>query len=204
MLCLPLRAFARVFAGLMAGLLALGIVAVDPAPASAAVSDRLSGANRYETAAEVAVETFPGGVSDVVLATGENFPDALAAAGIAGDVTAPVLLTDSEHLSPETEDALETLAPDTVHIAGGIAAVADSIEETLDALGYETSRLAGGNRYETAAMIADAIGPDNVADGTAIVTTGEDYADSVAAGPLAYAGPHPILLVKEDAVPSAT
>lgn len=170
---------------------------------NAAIAQRAAGENRYETAAAIATATFPDGASNVVLATGRNYPDALAAAGIAGHVSAPVLLTDSEVLSPATVTALETLSASTVHIVGGLAAVSQGVEDALDAAGYDTPRLAGDDRYETAAAIAQAIGAENVGGATAIIVTGHNFPDAVAGGPLAYAGSHPILLVG-GAVPQAT
>ena len=193
----------RMLAGLMAVALPLTGIALSATSASAATSNRVAGENRYATAAEIATATFPDGVTDVILATGENFPDALAAAGIAGQGDAPVLLTSSDSLSPETEAALETLAPNTVHIAGGTMAVSGHIEDALDDAGYDTPRFAGEDRYETAALIAEAIGADNIAGDTAIVATGTNFPDALAGGPLAYAGPHPILLVADE-VPQAT
>ncbi len=55
---------------------------------------RVSGADRYETASLVCASTFATGSCDaVVIATGADFPDALCAAGLAGAVEGPVLLT---------------------------------------------------------------------------------------------------------------
>src|SRR5687767_13264384 len=53
---------------------------------------RLQGADRYDTAKDVAIKTF--GTSDiVVIASGETFPDALAAGFGAGIPGVPILLT---------------------------------------------------------------------------------------------------------------
>lgn len=170
---------------------------------NAAVSQRVAGSNRYETAAAIATATFPDGATDVVLATGENYPDALAAAGLAGRISGPVLLTPSDELPEATSSALESLGATTVHIVGGPAAVSQGVEDDLDVAGFDTPRHFGDDRYETAAEIAEAIGGENVAGATAIIATGRNFPDAIAGGPLAYAGPHPVLLVSDE-VPQAT
>ncbi len=53
---------------------------------------RIAGIDRYETAVKACRSAFPT-ASAVVVASGENFPDALAGAGLAGAYDAPLLLT---------------------------------------------------------------------------------------------------------------
>src|SRR5690606_40282425 len=60
---------------------------------------RLSGVNRYATAAVIAEEFSSASV--VYVATGENFPDALAGAARAGALDGPVLLTRPGSLRSE-------------------------------------------------------------------------------------------------------
>ncbi|QBI20721.1 cell wall-binding repeat-containing protein [Egibacter rhizosphaerae] len=160
---------------------------------------RLSGDDRYATAARIASAAFPDGVDEAVVATGENFPDALAASGLAGRLDAPVLLTMRDRLPASTAEALATLDVETVHVIGGNAAVAPAVATDLDARGYTAARHAGADRYETAAEIATTFS----ASDTAIVATGENFPDALAGGPLAFAGPSPVLLVGAT-VPAAT
>ena len=53
---------------------------------------RLAGQNRYDTAVAVSADGFPTGAPVVFVATGENFPDGLAASAVAGVLGGPVLL----------------------------------------------------------------------------------------------------------------
>lgn len=62
---------------------------------------RLSGANRYDTAARVA-DKYPSGVRTVFVATGSTFPDALSAASAAAYMESPILLTEKSKLPWET------------------------------------------------------------------------------------------------------
>ena len=123
----------RFAAALIALAIALALAAA-PAPATAQDDDftpevvRLDGADRYATAAAIAAATFDD-ADDVLLASGENYPDALAASALAGVVDAPLLLTRTARLPAATADAIEALAPDTVHLLGGSAAVSDDVED---------------------------------------------------------------------------
>ena len=79
-----------------------------PTPTSAAptleTTVRLAGATRYSTAAAIADKV--GCSNDIILASGENQPDALAAAALARAVQAPILLTPATSLSPDASNAI--------------------------------------------------------------------------------------------------
>jgi putative cell wall-binding protein len=177
-------------------------------------TERFAGADRYATAAMAALATFPGGSNDIVLASGENFPDGLAAAYLSGAAGAPVLLTARGSLPASTANAIGTLdglvAGDaTIHIVGGEAAISSAVRNQLVSLGYTLNQIGGANRYQTAANVAVAangITPIGNFGGkrTAIVTTGENFPDALAAGALAQAGNHPVLLTTSTALSPET
>src|SRR5436853_3942145 len=82
--------------------------------------DRYAGQNRYDTAAKIASDTF--GTSDIVIiASGENYPDALAASYTAGIGGVPILLTQRDTLPSETSAELTTLHSTKALIIGGTA-----------------------------------------------------------------------------------
>lgn len=199
----------RVAAGLLAG--ALSVVGLAFAPSAGAVEDvestRLAGATRYGTAADIAAGELGAfdGATTAILATGENFPDALAASGLAGvNAPAPILLTRTAFLSEEALAALDELAVTDVIIVGGTAAVSDDVADTLTGEGYNVDRVAGVDRYETAAEIAGEVGcADLNGLATALIATGLNYPDALAGGPIAYIGGFPILLTN-DGVPAST
>ncbi|WP_194165070.1 cell wall-binding repeat-containing protein [Pseudactinotalea sp. HY160] len=77
-----------------------------------------AGADRYETAAILADEYFANwngaldneqdqGFTNVVLASGENFPDGVVAGGYAANVDGPLLLTRESSLTKVTADLLD-------------------------------------------------------------------------------------------------
>lgn len=113
------------------------------------------------TAAVRGPATALGGPVDVVYVTdGQNFPDALAGATLAGAVGAPLLLVKPEPPIPwETTATLAALDPERIVIFGGPLAVSDGVRDAL--IPYAESgdvvRIYGDSRYGTAAAIADAL-----------------------------------------------
>jgi putative cell wall-binding protein len=169
---------------------------------------RIAGADRYATALAVAEYMF-GDSCDVVLATGENYPDALAAAPLAYNVDAPMLLTSGSSLRADVKaylaDNMDTdwncaLGVPTVHIIGGTSAVPASIETEINTMGIDTNRISGANRYETAVAIAVESGNDSCA----VLINGNGFADALGAGPWASDYECSLMLVNADSIPAAT
>jgi putative cell wall-binding protein len=92
---------------------------------------RLSGATRYGTSADVASKTFTGPVDVVYVATGEKFPDALAAVPAAAKDRAPLLLVHPDGIAPEVSQELQRLAPRRIVVLGGDAAVPQRVYDAL-------------------------------------------------------------------------
>lgn len=184
------------------GLAGLGLAA----PPAGATPDfdleRLAGTDRIETAVEISEGTFESS-ADALLARADLYPDALAGNYLAGAVGAPILLSHTDEVPPETLDELERLGAETVHLLGGTAALSDDVADALEAAGFTVNRVAGDDRYETAREVAVSQDAETIGDTddgrTALLATGENFADALAGGPLAYAGSHPLLLT-----PSAT
>jgi putative cell wall-binding protein len=195
----PLAALAVAAVAVSAGS-AAWLASATPAQATSAFAfTRVAGANRYATAADLAVAAFPGGAPTVLLATGQNFPDALAGSYLAGCDHAPILLTTPEPpVPPETLVALARLGARKVVILGGTAAVSSGVEGELAARGYQVSRLAGDTRFGTMQAIDEApgtvVGTGPGGRPTAVLTTGTDFPDALSAGPLAFARHFPVVL----------
>lgn len=166
---------------------------------------RLSGADRYATAAAVATSTFSS-AETVVVATGEDFPDALAAAYLAGARNAAVLLVRRHEVPLATTAALATLRTTTVILVGSTGAVGQDVQDTLAATAstapgaptLAVSRIGGDDRFQTMQLIAADPGPAFVGSmagrRTALLVSGEDFPDAVATAPLSYAMRLPIIL----------
>jgi putative cell wall-binding protein/N-acetylneuraminic acid mutarotase len=192
--------------------LALGLLAAVPSASAQDTDDddsvqpaRIDGQNRFDTAARIATTTFDTATTAHIV-TGQDFPDALAASYGAGAVGGPVLLVARDGVPEPTWDALESLDVEEVVLIGGEAAISEAVENELDDAGYDASRVSGNDRYETAAALASDYGsePDGEVgtfdgDRTAILASGTAFADALAAGPLAAAGHHPLLLTPPNA-----
>lgn len=172
-------------------------------PDRVVVTERLAGADRFETAARTSRERFEPGVEVVYVATGLAFPDALAAGAAAGSAGGPVLLSASAQLPSSTAEELRRLAPRSVVVAGGEAAISPAVVQRIrEITGAPVRRVAGADRFRTAAALAlDRFdGPVPVA----FVATGVDFPDALAAVPAAVREGGPLLLASRDALPRAT
>lgn len=155
---------------------------------------RLAGYTRYETAGLLFDQGKWQQGGSVVLASGANYPDALAASALAGDLNAPIMLTDPNGLSSETEQRIQNLKPSRVYIVGGNTAVSASVERRVAQLtgsGSCIQRIAGDTRYDTSLAVASSL--SNPSD-TVIVTTGTNYADALSISPYAFATGSPVVL----------
>lgn len=161
----------------------------------------LGGATRYDTAANVS-RIASASAGTVVLATGRDYPDALAASGLAGAMSGTLLITDST-LPTAVRTAITDLGTTRVIIIGGEAAVSEAVEADL-ASTYTVERIGGENRYETAANVARRMVAEGVSTDEVFVASGEGYADATSASAIAYARDMPVLLARSSVLPTAT
>ena len=177
-------------------------VAAVRAALPAATVARLAGPDRYSTAARASSATFPPGVPVAYLATGSDYPDALAAAAAAGG-RGPVLLSETDALPTATATELRRLRPDRVLAVGGSQAMTDVVLAAVRAVdpAAGVTRLAGDDRFVTAATVSRAAFPGGAR--VAFLATGLDYPDALTAA-AAAGGRGPVLLAMPDEVPVAT
>jgi putative cell wall-binding protein len=194
---------------LLATLSALTLAAV-LLPTAAAAQDepedrgvtpaRAHGPTRHDTASRVATLTFDE-ARTAILVTGDDYPDALAGSYAAGRVVGPLLLVQRDQIPDSTREALRELAVEEVVLLGGTGVIGEEVEDQLRAEGYVTDRIAGSDRFETAAEIAlryaDGMGTFE-GQRTAILASGQDFPDALAAGPLAARARLPLLLTPRD------
>jgi putative cell wall-binding protein len=165
--------------------------------------ERQSGADRYATAASISAHTFAPGAPIAYVATGLNFPDALAAAAAAARLGGPVLLVTQSSIPAATQTELLRLKPARIVVAGGSGVVADSVLTQLAAFTAGTvERQYGANRYATAAAVSAHV----FAPGAPIayVATGLNFPDALAAAAAAGRLGGPVLLVQTGTIPAET
>ena len=162
-----------------------------------ATVERWAGTDRYGTAAVVSA-TYD--VADVVyVASGQNFPDAMAGSARAGALDAPVLLVRHGSVPTATAAELERLQPDQIRVLGGTKAVSDAVVTELGSFG-DVERIAGADRFATAV----AVSADHPTSAQAFVASGRAWPDALAAAALAGREEAPLLLVKQDSIPGVT
>jgi len=167
---------------------------------------RLSGADRYATAAAISRSTYVPHVPYVFIATGRDFPDALAGGALAAQVGAPLLLTSTSSIPSATVNEIKRLKPIDIIVLGGPAVVSDGVLQQLrsydDPTIGETLRLSGADRYATAARISSAgFGPGVP---TAFIATGSNFPDALAGAPASATLGGPLLLTARSSLPGAT
>ena len=145
---------------------------------------RVAGPDRYATAAAVSRDRFPAALGGtVVVAAGASWADALAAGPAAAHWGGPLLLTDTDRLPSTTAAELERLQPGRIVLVGGTGVASTAVEAALRAHASVVQRVAGANRYATAAAVSAAAFPGGAP--SAYVVTGEDFPDGLAAGTVA-------------------
>lgn len=174
----------------------------DAAPATAKIT-RYGGSDRYETSlliAEAVAAEAGGTLDEVVLVSGRNWTDAVVAAPLAGHLGAAVLATPPNQLRADAAAFLERTGVSTVRLIGADSdtdGVGPTVVSGLNRLGITTIRTSSSDPYTTAAQVAVTIGPPGeMGDlgATAVVASGEVFADALVAGAFAARGKHPVLL----------
>lgn len=183
---------------------------------------RFTGANRFDTSVLVAQHYFPQ-AKTVFIATGKNFPDALAAGPATSKLAqaqggAPILLV-GDTLSATAQTYLRTAKPQQVIVVGGPATVPQAVTDQItQATGAQPTRVSGVDRFATAAAIADfwdpaADGGQSVANSevgqgtppnTVYLASGLDFPDALSGGALAAEQKMPLLLVRPNELPATT
>lgn len=151
---------------------------------------RIGGANRVDTSLLLLDKA--ANKSEVVLATGRNFPDGLVAGALAGASKSGVVLTmGTTAIEPETLSKLKSAGTSKVTIVGGTGVVSQGVEDSLKTAGIQTERIAGANRYDTAFKVYDYMKASGKLKLNArgepyvFVATGKDFPDALAASAVA-------------------
>jgi putative cell wall-binding protein len=141
--------------------------------------ERYGGADRFETSVKIAKAL--GSPSEVFVANGLNFPDALSAAPIAAIEGDPIILTRSTELPQVSADYIESNSNITKsYVVGGSGVISDSILNKLP----NPERLGGADRYETNEAIVEAF-ESSLNFNEVFVARGDEFSDSLTGAALA-------------------
>ena len=160
---------------------------------------RLGGANRYATAVKIADAITPD-PANILVTTGLNFPDALAAGAAAGALDAPgspagqaavVVLTADAVQPPDTATYLNAHSSAQLFGVGGAGFEAVKFQGAIPLL--------GANRYETSMIVAQWL----LGGATSVgIATGTNWPDSLAGGAAMGTIGGPIILTPPTALPT--
>jgi putative cell wall-binding protein len=168
---------------------AISEAVVDALVASGFHTQRVAGADRFETA--VAVAGLFEDPATIYLATGRDFPDAIAAGAAAGVSAGVVLLTDGPRMPDSTNDFLRTHPNVPVNAIGGDA------ERAMPS----AASFVGEDRYATAVLVADHVLSGSTTVG---VASGERFPDAITGGAHIAALGGALVLTRADSLPEAT
>ncbi len=164
-------------------------------------ADRLAGAERIQTAVAISRDLYPADATAqaAVVGRADDFPDALAGATFAREVNGPLLLTQGSRLTDATAEELRRVLADqaTIYLLGGEGALSGQVARDAEALGFPVERVHGANRYETGVEIAALVAETT----TAVVASGETFADALAASAPAARDGWPVLLTRSTSLP---
>ncbi|OXZ24912.1 cell wall-binding repeat-containing protein [Finegoldia magna] len=160
---------------------------------------RVAGADRIQTSVEVSKKYY-NSADTVIIANYEKFADSLSASALSKALKAPILLVQKDQLDSVVAQEIKRLGAKNVIVIGGDHSV-DKAKNSLAK--YNVQTIAGSDRYETSAKIAQEI---IKLTGTkkAVIASGETFADALTVAPLANKHNMPILLVQQNNIPKAT
>src|SRR5579875_243117 len=184
--------------------------AIDTTPPSSFVgtadlSGAYSGAYNHTSGAESSAPSASGSLRTAIVATGANFPDAIAGSVLAYNNHFPIVLTDPSTLSSQASTVLQALGIQQVILLGGPLAVSDTVVSSIQALGISVIRVAGVDQTDTAQELASlelnsqttdvGLGWSATWGNTILVARGDFYSDALAGCVLIahYGGGVPLL-----------
>ncbi|EGW41351.1 cell wall-binding repeat-containing protein [Desulfosporosinus sp. OT] len=138
--------------------------------------------------------------TNVILARDDQFSDALAAAPLSKKLDAPILMTASSSLDERTLAEIRELGAQNIYIVGGTVAISQSVQDSLK--GFNVTRIAGQQGYDTAAQISSNVGTDSTH--TVYLANGHAIPDAIAISAFAAEQGNSILLTDRDSLPAST
>ena len=160
------------------------------------VYSRLGGSDRYATSVLISQAGWTQ-AGTVIIATGLNYPDALAASSLAKSQNAPILLTKTAAMDQIVVDEIDRLNATKAILVGGTDVIGAGVETQLQSLGINSiTRYGGADRYETSVKIGQTVGVNN----GIIVATGLNFPDALSIAPIAAIKSMPILLSPQNSL----
>ena len=150
---------------------------------------RLSGETRFDTNLKILEEAGLGS-KEILICTGWDYADSLSASATG----LPILMmnTIAGKLTDSQSAFLEKYADHDFTIIGGVNAVSNDLQDSIEAIVGDVDRIYGDGREATSVAVAQRYfgTPDY-----ALIAYSRNFPDGLCGGPLAYAMKAPLLLV---------
>ncbi|AWI05061.1 alpha/beta fold hydrolase [Clostridium drakei] len=152
---------------------------------------RLGGNDRYETNIKIVNQANVREGTPIVIANGDNFPDALSISSIAAYKGYPIFITPFNNLPSKTEEKIKEIKPSKIYVIGGSSSISSGIEDKLKQISKDVARIQGKDRYETSMNICKYFDEnlDNV-----IIASGEAFPDALSGTALSAKLKAPIVI----------
>ena len=143
--------------------------------------ERLAGKNRYETSVKISKDYATVG-GKVIVASGENYADALSGSPLSGEIDAPILLTSAKETPAVVKKEINRINPSKTYVLGGTSSVSETQLNNLP----NSQRVAGKDRIETSIKVNE-LRKENTTLEKESIYNAFNYPDALSAGPLARA-----------------
>lgn len=157
-------------------------------------TNRLAGNSRTETAVKISTASFTK-ATNVVIASGDDYADALAGVPLAYALDAPILLVRNHNLDADTLAEIKRLGAKNIYILGGEFAVNAKVAKTLTNKGYNVTRIAGQDRFGTSLEIAKKLQSVAGKPSEIIFVYSHNYPDALAVSGVAAAKKCPVIYI---------
>ncbi|SPF44121.1 Cell wall-binding protein [Candidatus Desulfosporosinus infrequens] len=155
---------------------------------------RMGGKDRFATDSLIVNNLAVSHGTPVIIASGNDFPDALGVASLAASKGWPILLSGPNQLSETAQTFVTTDQPTNIYIVGGEGVLHDSVQTALQsaAPSAQIQRFGGQDRFETLSQILTKFYPNPT---QIYLANGLDFADALSGSTLAAQNNAPILLI---------
>lgn len=138
------------------------------------------------------------------MVSGFSWHEAVVAASVAGSLGAPVLMTPPHEVQDDALDFLDRVGASSVLLVStdteSRRSIDAAVDEQLRGAGLTVERIGGADQYQTGVAVAErlgTVGELGTVGKTAIIASGEVFADALVAGPLSARAGLPVLLTSQ-------
>lgn len=148
---------------------------------------RLYGADRYATSAAVAQQI--GTSSGIILATGDDYGDALSISPIAAKFQMPILLVPKDSIPQYVKDFVSGKNIPKTYVLGGTDIISDSVSSQF----ANVQRITGNDKFDRNINIIKTF-EDELSFNNIFIASGENFPDALSGSALASLNNNPIIL----------